>query len=90
MQNPINTINTSHENISIDFSICYESFPCKHNVSWKSTNPMGGQVNGGKNSRLMSGPEICNLIVEQNLNVSYDDMAHFAYCFTSPAHGEYL
>ncbi len=73
---------TSSEKISVDFSTCLESYPCQHKVTTYS-------FNGETKSRLMRGPDICNLVVSKNLDVDYSDFAHFSYCFSSQHH-DYL
>lgn len=73
---------TSPIKISIDFSTCRESYPCKHYV----TSSIGFE----QRKNLMSGPEICNLVVSNELDVDYHEFAHFAYCFCLPAHHNYL
>ncbi len=73
---------TSSEKISIDFSNCKESYPCKHYV----TSSVGFE----QRKYLMSGPDICNLVVSNSLDVDYHEFAHFAYCFCSQSHHNYL
>ena len=71
-------IPTTNSNIHIDFTMCYESYPCQHRVTSFGS------------SRLYSGPAICDLVMQNKLPVSAKQFSHFAYCFTSQAHRDYL
>lgn len=57
----------------IDFSMCYESLPCKHNVSFLS--------HAENTVSLMSAPDIVALILKHNIPITYTNFKHFAYCF---------
>jgi hypothetical protein len=66
----------------INFSGCYESYPCKHTVTINDS--------GVITKLLMSGTEIIKLIMTKNIDCSYQDFQHFEYLFNSSAEHNFL
>lgn len=58
---------------------CYESYPCQHHVCLRG------------NRTMMGAREICDLIVNNQLEISYEGFQHFEYIFKdNPKYGAYL
>ena len=70
---------TSEDGLVKIEGFCYQSYPCKHYVCLKD------------NRTMMGAREICDLIVDNKLEISYDGFKHFEYIFKdNPKYGAYL
>src|SRR5579872_1202420 len=66
---------------NIDFSGCYESRPCQHHVTITQNT---ATMFGSPVTTLMYAPDIMDLIIRENISVTYKELLHFSYCFNSP------
>jgi len=66
-------------NYEIDYNGCYESFPCQHLVSID-----------GRQSCLLNGYNIIDIIIDNKIQCSYNDFKHFEYLFNKKEHFSYL
>jgi hypothetical protein len=67
----------------IDFETCYETLPCRHDVTVINTN-------GEKHIKSMSAPDIVDLIIEHKIPIKVRELSHFKYCFCKTEHYDYL
>lgn len=54
---------------TINFDVCYETEPCQHSVIVTKNN-ISTEI-------LLHGDQILDLIIDNDINVSYDDLCHF-------------